>query len=157
MAHHQLRFRSFPAGPIRNAPVGAVQQKLQLHAVLILSYISPLIFAISAVSLRRTDYFLPVILPLTASLGFLLSERLPRISDNKLRGLFSLLLIFLLAWQGGQFLITDMRYFDGMLHREERLSSIAFYKTIKEEFFQRKQKKRTRQFTRTGMCIFPSI
>lgn len=114
---------------------GLFQKKHRLHAILILSYISPLIIAIGVVSLRRTHYYLPIILPLIASLGFLLPDRLPRIPEKKAAGAGTLLIILLLAWQGGRFLLTDVRYFDNMLHREERSSSIAFYRNIQEEIF----------------------
>jgi len=135
---------------------GMFQKRHRLHAILILSYISPLIIAISVVSLRRTHYYLPIILPLIASLSFFLPDRWPKISENKLSGLASLLLVLLLAWQGGQFFITDVRYFDGMLHREERSSSIAFYRSIQEEVFSEEERKTNLTVYRDWHVYFPA-
>jgi len=79
-----------------------------------------------------------------------------KISENKISGLGSLLLILLLAWQGGQFFITDVRYFDGMLHREERSSSIAFYRTIQEEVFSEEERKTNLTVYRDWHVYFPA-
>lgn len=135
---------------------GLFQKKHRLNAILILSYITPLIIAIKVVSLRRTHYYLPIILPLIASLSFLLPDRWPKISEKRMIGLGSLFLIFLLAWQGGQFLVTDVRYFDSMLNREERSSSIAFYRSIQEEVFSEEERKNNLTVYRDWHVYFPA-
>ena len=114
---------------------GFFQKKNRLNAIIIATFIIPQIITTLAVALRRSHYFLPIFLPLTASLSFLIPDNMQGV-DMKRKENFRLIpIIAILLIQALFFIREDYFLFLNMKNREKNSSSIAFYHEIAESYF----------------------
>lgn len=111
------------------------QRTQRLEAMIVTSYILSLGMVIAVMSLRRTHYLLPIFLPLTASLGFLLPDSWLRFTDWLKRSFLAWLVLGILIFQVVNFAVMDVALFEEMAERESRSASLAFYRNIQREVF----------------------
>ncbi|MBL7163395.1 MAG: hypothetical protein ISS57_12375 [Anaerolineales bacterium] len=116
---------------------GIASSRFRLINVMILMYILPYIFTVGTSSIRPL-YFLPVIIPLASSLVHLFPENISFRGDvwrqanlqSKIQRLLPWGLLILLLGQFGIYIQKDIEIYDGILYREERSESIAFYQDV---------------------------
>lgn len=112
--------------------VGLFKTEYRPRALLIVLFILPLAVVILSGSLQRAHYWLPVFLPLTASLAFILPDELPHKLKKPLDGLV-LLVLGMIILQAVIFMRYNVIRFDAMLKREQQSASLAFYQKIKNQ------------------------
>lgn len=134
---------------------GLRKPQFRLSALLIALFILPLTVVILNGALQRSHYWLPVILPMIASLGFLLPDELPRRirSGQDMLPLLMLTVIFL---QAGAFAFTDFRYYENQLNREAQSASLAFYRTVRQKVVEPLAGRQPIRVYRDWKVYFPS-
>lgn len=118
---------------------GIASPRNRLLSLLILMFILPYFFTVGTSSIRPL-YFLPVIVPLASATIHLFpdsfSELLDRIkSGGRKERVSGLLLLGVLGMILAQFVVylrSDVEIYDGILYREQRSPSIAFYHQVED-------------------------
>ena len=110
---------------------GSISKKQQIRtmATVMICYLAAACTVNLNAAASRLHYYLPVLLPLTACLGWL-----PDLLPERMKRSVSILLAAFLVLQAGLNLRTDAGLLNTQLHREEDSGSIALYQMIRSEY-----------------------
>ncbi len=112
-------------------------RRQRLLAVL-LAWILPLMITIDQAAYRRTNYFLPVMIPFLSTLGGLPFEKLKLYlrgsAGQRLAAAGLILTVGLVIFQTAQFARTDFFYIRDALRKEQTSPALAFYQTLDHEY-----------------------
>jgi len=112
--------------------IGLKQRASRISAMLVALFIFPLAAVILRGALQRPHYWLPVFLPLSASIAFILPDNFPRRIKIARDGLTLLILIGIIL-QVIVFMDANLKRWVQMLQREQQSPSLSFYQVVKEQ------------------------
>ncbi len=134
---------------------GLLNPNQRLKALLVATFILPLGIVTFQASLQRTHYWLPVFLPLTTSLAFILPDQLPKSVRKPALWLF-VLAAGIITIQAGAFMRTDISRYDEMLRREEFSPSLSFYEKARRVVADARPVGRVTRVYRDWKIYFPA-
>lgn len=112
-------------------------RRQRLLAVL-LAWILPLMLTIDQAAYRRTNYFLPVMIPFLSTLGGLPFEDLKKYligsAGRRLAAVGLILMAGLIIFQAALFACVDFTYIRDAAKKEQTSPALAFYQTLDQEY-----------------------
>lgn len=135
--------------------VGLKQRESRINALLMTLFILPLAAVIMRGALQRPHYWLPVFLPLSASIAYILPDNLPRRIKITRDGL-TLLILMGIFFQVFVFMDANLKRLDQMLHREQQSPSLSFYQLVKKQIVEPIKVDQPLRIYRDWRVYFPS-
>jgi hypothetical protein len=118
--------------------VGIVNPKKRLPSLMLLVFALPLLYTIDTSAIRRPHYFLPVMLPLTACLGYYFDDQVWDGLWSRYRKEFVAALARSIPWvvavgilmQMGAFVWSDVSAVQSQMNREQTAAGIQFFDQV---------------------------